>query len=139
HLRRHSPAALPTYVGSVSGGLTAVDVQDLARHEGGSFEIQDPVDDVADLADPTDRLSHSFVGRRVVYWRLDDAGGDRVDADATASAMSPCSVRRSGSAAERMERDVATRPEELHHLLLALHWMNCCPPSMSYVAPVSAV
>ena len=37
---------------SPAGGLTAVDVQDLARDERGSFEVEDPVDDVVDVADP---------------------------------------------------------------------------------------
>jgi hypothetical protein len=39
---------------SVPGGLTAVDVQGLAGDKAGLFEIEDPVGDVADLADPPD-------------------------------------------------------------------------------------
>jgi hypothetical protein len=36
----------------VPGGLTAVDVQDLAGDERGPLEIEDPVGDVADVAYP---------------------------------------------------------------------------------------
>ena len=39
---------------SVPGGLPTVDVQDLAGDERGPFEIQDAVDDVADLAHPAE-------------------------------------------------------------------------------------
>ena len=35
---------------SVPSRLAAVDVQGLARDEGGLFQVEDPVDDVADLA-----------------------------------------------------------------------------------------
>ena len=48
-LGRLSPASVP-------GGLTAVDVQGLAGDEGGPFEVEDPVDDVADLAQPAERV-----------------------------------------------------------------------------------
>jgi AcrR family transcriptional regulator len=48
--RRVAPFALET---SVSSGSTAVDVEDLARNERGALQIEDSVDDVADLADPT--------------------------------------------------------------------------------------
>ena len=45
-----------TLEASVAGGLTAVDVQDLAGDERGPLEIEDPVDDVADLAQPAERV-----------------------------------------------------------------------------------
>ena len=57
---------------SVAGALAAVDVQDLAGHERGAFEIQDRVDDVADLAHAADRVQR---GERRV----------RLGADASAS------------------------------------------------------
>src|SRR4051794_311332 len=44
---------------SMSGALTAVDVQGLAGDERGTFEIEDPVDDIADLAGPTDGVQRS--------------------------------------------------------------------------------
>ena len=39
---------------SVSGGLPAVDMQSFAGDKCGVFEIEDPVDDIADLSDPAD-------------------------------------------------------------------------------------
>lgn len=41
---------------SVSCCLTAINVQDLSRDEGCPFEIEDPVDDVTDLAEPAERV-----------------------------------------------------------------------------------
>jgi hypothetical protein len=49
---RHARSFPQPYCGSVTGGLTAVDVQDLAGDECGPFEVEDPVDNVANLADP---------------------------------------------------------------------------------------
>jgi hypothetical protein len=66
----------------VSSGRTAVDVQGLAGDECGPFEVEDPVDDVADFADPAKGPRHALIGGRVVYGSLDHPGGDRVDADA---------------------------------------------------------
>jgi hypothetical protein len=40
----------------VAGGLTSVDVEDLAGDERGSLEIQDPVDDVVNLAQTAERV-----------------------------------------------------------------------------------
>ena len=70
---------------SVSSRPTAVDVQRLAGDEGGVFEIEDPVDDVADLAEPANGLEggHALVGRVVVHGGLDDSRSDRVDPHAT--------------------------------------------------------
>ena len=45
----------------MSRRLTAVDVYDLACDEGGLFEIEDCVGDVADLADSAERAGHAFV------------------------------------------------------------------------------
>ena len=39
--------------------LTTVDVQGLAGDKRGTFEVEDPVDDVADLAGPTDGVQRS--------------------------------------------------------------------------------
>src|SRR5260221_8431605 len=66
---------------SVPGDLTAVDMQRLATDERGPVEIEDSVDDVADLAQPAKRLEagHARVGRGVVHGSLDHAEGDRVD------------------------------------------------------------
>jgi hypothetical protein len=50
----------------VTGDLTAVDVQDLAGDEGRRLEEQDAVHDVADLADPSQRVQP---GERVVAFR----------------------------------------------------------------------
>src|SRR6478752_3821809 len=49
--------------------LAAVDVQDLARHEGGLLEVQHGVDDVPDVAQPAERMqtSQRIVGGRVVH------------------------------------------------------------------------
>ena len=43
----------------MSGGLPPVDVQDLAGDERGAFEIQDAVDDVADLAHPAEGMERA--------------------------------------------------------------------------------
>ena len=69
----------------MSRGLTPVDVQGLAGDERGLFEIQDRVDDVADLANSADgvKADHVFVGGRVVLRGLDDPRGDGVDSDAS--------------------------------------------------------
>src|SRR4051795_11966124 len=68
---------------SMSGALTAVDVQGLAGDERGTFEIEDPVDDIADLAGPTDGVQRSarLVGLGAVRRRLDDAQRDGVGSD----------------------------------------------------------
>jgi len=56
----------------VPGRLPTVDVQDLAGDEGGPLEIQDAVDDVADLADPAEGVEcrQALVRRGVVYGGL---------------------------------------------------------------------
>jgi hypothetical protein len=68
---------------SASGGLAAVDVQDFARNECRSLQVQDPFDDVADLADPAEgmKLGHAVIGCRIVHWRLDDSDGHCVHAN----------------------------------------------------------
>src|SRR5262245_59230952 len=69
---------------SVTGTLAAVDVQDLAGHEAGLLEIDDGVSDVGHLAHVTDRMQATERGVRLggMHRRLDDAGRDRVHADA---------------------------------------------------------
>ena len=64
----------------MASGPTSVDVQDLAGDEHGSLEIQDPVDDVLDLAHPAERvkLGEARVGRTIVHRSLDDSGGDGI-------------------------------------------------------------
>ena len=68
----------------MAGALTAVDVQDFAGHEAGLFEIKDRIDDILDLTHVADRVQGAE--RRVrlggMHRRLDDAGRDRVHADA---------------------------------------------------------
>ena len=51
----------------MAGALAAVDVQDLAGHEGGTFEIKDRIDDVLDLAHVADRVQGAE--RRVRFGR----------------------------------------------------------------------
>ena len=79
--------------GSVSRGLTAVDVQNLPRDEWGPFEIEDPLHDVVDLTDSSERmkLSQTLVALRIEAGILDDAEGDCVDRG--------CRVRRTQSPA----------------------------------------
>src|SRR6266403_4472771 len=70
--------------GSVARALPAIDVEGLAGHEGGRFEIEDGVHDVGDLAHSAARVE---AGERLMrldgmHRRLDDAGSDRVHPDA---------------------------------------------------------
>ena len=67
--------------GSVSRGLTAVDVQDLPGDERGPLEIEDPLDDVVDLTDSSERvkLPQPLVGFRIEAGILDDPERNRVD------------------------------------------------------------
>ena len=66
---------------SVAGGLPAVDMQDLARDECGPFEIQDPVDDIADLANPAEGVEGGLarVGCGFVQRSPDHSERDGVD------------------------------------------------------------
>jgi hypothetical protein len=68
----------------MTSGLPAVDVQNLTGDKGRSLEIQDSVDDVADLSDVAERvkLAELLVGGDIVRGRVDDAERDRVDAHA---------------------------------------------------------
>src|SRR2546421_3316630 len=68
---------------SMSRGLAAVDVQRLAGDETRLLEVEDPLDDVADLTHLPDRVSGGLavVGRGVVHRRLDHSKRDRVDPD----------------------------------------------------------
>ena len=52
---------------SVAGRLSAVDVQDLTGDERGAFEVEDAVDDVVDLAEPSKRMK---TGEAVVHEQL---------------------------------------------------------------------
>jgi hypothetical protein len=56
-------------VASAARRLTAVDMQGLAGDERGPFEIQDPVDDVVDLAQPAKgvKAGEPLVGRELVH------------------------------------------------------------------------
>jgi hypothetical protein len=45
--------------GSVSSGLTTVDMEYLSRDKCGPFEVEDPADDVANFAEPAERI---FIG-----------------------------------------------------------------------------
>ena len=65
----------------MSGGLPAVDMQDLARDECGLFEIQDPVDDIADLANPAEGVEGGLarVGCGFVQSSPDHSERDSVD------------------------------------------------------------
>src|SRR4051794_9497265 len=67
---------------SVSGGLTAVDVQRLPRDERGLLEIQDPLDDIGYLTHTPQgmKATQLRIRRAVVPGRLDDTERDRVDA-----------------------------------------------------------
>src|SRR5437763_6638222 len=70
--------------GSPSRCLPAVDMQDVASDELGSFEVENCIDDVGYLADATERMKtlQLLIGGRVVPRRLDDAERYRVDPDA---------------------------------------------------------
>ena len=85
---------------SVSGGLAAVDVQGLAGDERGSLEVEDRVDDVADLAHPAQRVQgrQALVGRRVV-------SGVLITPRETAFTRTPCEAYSIAS-----ERVTATSP-----------------------------
>jgi hypothetical protein len=68
------PSLRSTSHASMPGGLAPVDVQNLTGDERGAFEIQDAVDDVADLADPADGFR--VVARRPREQRLRPAVGN---------------------------------------------------------------
>ena len=65
--------------GSVSSGLTSIDMQRLAGDKGGPFEVEDPVDNVADFAEPAERMEicHARIGGGVVP-RPDYPQGDSI-------------------------------------------------------------
>src|SRR5216684_57491 len=94
-----------------AGVLTAVDAQDLAGHEGRMLEIEDRLDDIADLAHAANRveLGERLVGRLGVHRCLDDAGGDRVDAHAAAGELDGEGARH------RVERALGQRGERGWH------------------------
>jgi hypothetical protein len=60
----------------VTGVLTAVDVQDLPNYKACGFEERHRIDDVPNLAHPTDRmkLRERLVRAGRIPRRLDDAG-----------------------------------------------------------------
>src|SRR4051794_26928526 len=70
-------------VGSMSGALTASMCRVSPVTNEARFEIEDPVDDIADLAGPTDGVQRSarLVGLGAVRRRLDDAQRDGVGSD----------------------------------------------------------
>jgi hypothetical protein len=65
---------------SVASHLAAVDVQSLAGDEACSFQVEDPIHDVGDLAHPPQGVygGVSRVGGRVDQRCLDDTEGDGV-------------------------------------------------------------
>jgi hypothetical protein len=65
----------------MSRRLTAIDVHDLARNERGLFEVEDPVDDVARLADPAHgvKVVHALVGGRLVQGGFGHPEGYGID------------------------------------------------------------
>ena len=67
------------------GSLTTVNVQGLAGDERRTFEVADPVDDVADLAGPTDGMQRSdrLVGLGTIHRRFDDAQRDGIDSNSS--------------------------------------------------------
>jgi len=69
----------------VPRSLTAVDVQDLAGDERRMFEVEDPVYDIADLADPTDGVGARRSPRRTRdrTSAFDDAQRDGIDSDSS--------------------------------------------------------
>jgi hypothetical protein len=68
----------------VSGSLAAVDVQDLASDERGPFEIEDPVNDVLNVADSAEwvQFRQSLIGTGVKPGIPDDARADGIDPNA---------------------------------------------------------
>ena len=64
---------------SASSSLTPVDVERLAGDKCGPFEVEDPVDDIADFTEPAQRMKvrHTRIGGGVVP-RPDYAQSDRV-------------------------------------------------------------
>src|SRR5689334_3776426 len=93
---------------SVPRALAAVDVQDLAGDERGVLEEDDGVGDVADRAEPADRVQagQELVGLGRVHGGGDDAGRDRVEADAAGRVLDGQGLGRRVEAAlgERGER-----------------------------------
>src|SRR5579871_1450542 len=75
---------MPGFDASPAGGLTTIDVQRLARDECGAFEIEDGIDDVADLADAAQRVKgiEALVRLGVVGGGPDDAERDGIHAHA---------------------------------------------------------
>jgi hypothetical protein len=74
----------------VPGDLATVDVQDLSRDVRSRLQEQDAVDDVADLANASERgkpVTELLVAVRRVHRRLDDARRDGVDPDAAGSVL----------------------------------------------------
>lgn len=67
----------------MTGALTAVDVQNLARDEGRALQVQYGVNDVPRLSHPADRmqLRQELVRFRRMHRRLDDTRRDSVDPD----------------------------------------------------------
>jgi hypothetical protein len=65
--------------------MTAVDVENLARHEGRGLEVENRVDDVLHFAHASEHwpLGHRVEAGLRVHRRLDDARRDGVDAHAS--------------------------------------------------------
>ena len=74
----------------------------------GPFEIQDAVDDIADLAHPAERVEvrQALVGRSIVQRGLDDSEGDGVDPNAACCILDSqrAGHRRESTFGERRQR-----------------------------------
>jgi hypothetical protein len=66
---------------SVTGALTAVDVNGLPGDEGGVFQKQDRIHDIPNFTHPSHRMQagEELVSFGSVHWRLDHAGRNGVD------------------------------------------------------------
>src|SRR5947209_11418087 len=102
---------------SMPGRLAAVDVECLPRDERGPLQVEDPVDDVANLSHPTERVNggRAVVRCGVVHRRLDHSERDRIDADAAfrifdrqraSDRVQPAFGQRSESRGDRADRVV---------------------------------
>jgi len=67
------------------GALASIDVEYVAGHEVRGLEVEDGVDDIADFSHPANRMhcAQCFVGLGRMHGGLDDAGSDRIDANAS--------------------------------------------------------
>src|ERR1700736_596828 len=97
----HSLLSWSASEGSVARALPAVDMEGLSGHEARRLEIEDGVHDVDDLAHSADRVQGAElrIGLDRVHRRLDDAGCDRVHANAALGVLDGERFGRRGEAA----------------------------------------